>query len=381
MANNSQSPGQANIDDIQAFPVLTSEVSQIGLPRTSTTNGTSIGQLAEQALRDILAIRPTTADPKSFVAALNNAFTVTQVDGRAIWTWRPRSFTVQADMGEVTGAQASIHARAKSALDQSVLLLDNLDALRSDADDEDIYATRAIVRSGLLELVDELGRVGGPRVPRVDALFDALLGLDPQQQAGPAPQPNGNNQAIVQIETDPEKVQGLLGQIRDRFGLTRVQVNTIDEEQNLTNYLILVDHVIALRQNWEARKKYFTGQEGDVFLGTQLVQLGWALGVLVESVHEAAAVMDSVFPMKPMIASLAPVSPLPRRPLSMTRTWRPISRSHRVPCRARARSSSSPPAMQSSGSQTASSSYHSRRSVDNRLFAKGGVLGGCPLRG
>lgn len=289
---NSPQPGQPNIDDLQAFPVLTSEVGQVGVSRSATL-GAPIGQLAEQALRDVLSIRPTTSDPQSFVAALHNAFTVTEVDGRATWNWTPRSFTVQADMGEVTGAQASIYARAKSALDQSVVLLDGLAALRSDADDEDVHAMRQIVRSGLLELVDELGRVGGPRVQRVDSLFDALLGTSAPQQANllaPA-----SVATLVQIETDPEKVRGLLGTVRERFGLARVRVNTIDEEQNLTNYLILVDHVIALRQNWEARKGFFTGQEGDVFLGTQLVQLGWALDVLVESVHEAEAAMDSVF--------------------------------------------------------------------------------------
>src|SRR5919199_4391072 len=102
-----------DLDDVQAFPLLTSEVGQAAgsrpsAPTPTVNGGSSIGQLAEMALRDILAVRPSTTDPQGIVAALNNAFTVAEVDGRETWAWTPRSYSVQADMGAVTGAQASI---------------------------------------------------------------------------------------------------------------------------------------------------------------------------------------------------------------------------------------------------------------------------------
>ena len=82
-------------------------------------------------------------------------------------------------MYPVTGAQASIYARAKVALDQSLPLLDGLTSLRTDILPEDQQATRSIVRTELTQLVNELGIAGGPRVQRVDELFGYLLGTDP----------------------------------------------------------------------------------------------------------------------------------------------------------------------------------------------------------
>jgi hypothetical protein len=105
-------------------------------------------------------------------------------------------------MGAVTGAQASLYARAKAALDQSLPLLEGLYPLRADSDSQDVEAIRAIVRSGLTELVYELGQVGGPREQRVNALFGSLLGNRPS-------------------ERNPEEVGGLLGKLRQEFGLQR----------------------------------------------------------------------------------------------------------------------------------------------------------------
>lgn len=273
-----------DIENIQAFPVLTSQLSPTNGRSNSGSNGSgSLSQITEQAFRDILAIRPSHSDPKSILSALQNAFSVTHIDGHTEWSWTPRSFTVQADMGEVTGAQASIYTRAKAALDQSIILLDTLKSLRDDSDNEDSSAVRSIIRSNLIDLVNELGRVGGPRVQLVDGKFETLLGLVAQEAAD------------LNAPIDPEHVHGLLGRLRELYGLSRALVNTIAEEQNLTNYYILVDHISALEQNWCSRRHFFTGEGNNVFLGTQLVQLGWALAVLADTVHESEAILDSVF--------------------------------------------------------------------------------------
>jgi hypothetical protein len=273
-----------DIENIQAFPVLTSQLSPSSGRSNSGSNGSgSLSQITEQAFRDILAIRPSHSDPKSILSALQNAFSVTHIDGHTEWSWTPRSFTVQADMGEVTGAQASIYTRAKAALDQSIILLDTLKSLRDDSDNEDSSAVRSIIRSNLIDLVNELGRVGGPRVQLVDSKFETLLGLVGQEAAD------------LNAPIDPEHVHGLLGRLRELYGLSRALVNTIAEEQNLTNYYILVDHISALEQNWRSRRHFFTGEGNNVFLGTQLVQLGWALAVLADTVHESEAILDSVF--------------------------------------------------------------------------------------
>jgi len=270
---------EKNLEDIQSFPILTTEVGNTARPATSgITSGTSLGQIIESSLREVLGWRPRASDPKGFLAALNQAFSLKETEGHTEWAWIQRSYAVQQDMGAVTGAQASIYARAKAALDQSLPLLEGLTPLRADADREDNDAVRAIVRSRLTELVYELGQVGGPRVGRVDDLFRSLLGatLVPADPAG--------------------TVSGLFGQMREEFGFERNSVNTIEEEQDLTNFVILVDQVVALHGTWVAQRPFFEGAPGtNVFLGTQLVLLSRALAVVAESVQETYFVMDSVF--------------------------------------------------------------------------------------
>ena len=169
--------------DATAYPILTEEVSFPTPAPRATARGAagtaSIGQTVERALRDVLGWRPKTTDPKGFTAALTQSFTLKQVEGHTEATWVPRNYAVavQADMGAITGAQASIYARAKVALDQSLPLLDGLTSLRTDILPEDQEATRSIVRSELTQLVNELGMEGGPRVQRVDELFGYLLGV------------------------------------------------------------------------------------------------------------------------------------------------------------------------------------------------------------
>ncbi|MBE2222224.1 MAG: hypothetical protein IAF02_11825, partial [Anaerolineae bacterium] len=261
-------------DSNGAFPELTIDVGQSAQYNTSQPIST-LEQAVEGTLREVLAWRPRTTDPKGFLAALNQAFTEQEVDGHSTWAWTPRSYSVQADMGAVTGAQASIYARARAALDQSVPLIEGLRPLRADADDEDVEAIRALVQSQLTELIDELGVVGGPRQDRIKGLFNTLLGN--------------------KTPADPDDVHGLLGLMRDRFGLERQRVNTVEEEQNLTNFRIIVDHVIGLKRSWKTLKHYFDRDGTDVFLGTQLVLLSRSLDVIAESVRELYFKLDSVW--------------------------------------------------------------------------------------
>jgi Carboxypeptidase regulatory-like domain len=271
------------VEDIASYPlIITEEVGVSGGARPAAAGAPGaapLGQIVHGALREVLAWRPKPNDPKGFVAALTQAFTCKEFEGRTQCAWTPRSYAVQADIGAVTGAQASIHARARAALAESVPLLEGLFPLRADSDNEETEAARAIVRSELTELVNELGVEGGPRVERVDALFQLLLGLIPGQLP----------------PSDPLTVGGQLGRLREAFGLKRLGVNTVDEERNLTNFMILVEYVSSLKTSWESQREFFARAGAQPFLGTQLVLLSRALGVVAESVQEVQLVMDSVF--------------------------------------------------------------------------------------
>ncbi|HEU0177012.1 MAG TPA: hypothetical protein VFV58_22345 [Blastocatellia bacterium] len=271
-----------SVENISAYPVLTQEAGYSGVPTSPWSNSPGarpLGQVVETTLRDVLGWRPKVADHKGFVAALTQSFTCKDIEGRTECSYTPRTYAVQvqADMGAVTGAQASIYARAKAALDQSTMILDRLYPLDPAADPQETEASRAIVRSEFTELVNELGIEGGPRVHRVDSLFEQLRG------------PNSTS-------FDPEQVQGQLRAMREKFGLERKRVNTIEEEQDLTDFLTMVDYVNSLFQSWTSQRQFFDRSSTvEPFLGTQLVLVSRQLAVVAESVHEVYYAMDSVF--------------------------------------------------------------------------------------
>ncbi|MGH2637050.1 MAG: carboxypeptidase-like regulatory domain-containing protein, partial [Actinomycetota bacterium] len=277
--------GVTAAENIFSYPTLTQEVGYPPSPLASMFGGgdgrapaSSLAKVAEDSLTTVLGWRPKETDAKGFVGALTQAFPLTEVEGHVEWTWAPRTYAVQTDLaGGISGAQASLHIRANEALVQSMPLLDGLYPLRLDADPQDAEALKAIVRSHWKELVNELGLAGGPRVSRVDQLFVLLLGPNPR--------------------TSPDKVTGEIGTLRNEFGFrsTKDFVNTLEEEQNLTNFRILTDYTTGLRQTWETNKHFFTRQSKKAFFGTQLVLLSRQLSVVAESVNEVRFAMNSVF--------------------------------------------------------------------------------------
>jgi hypothetical protein len=272
---------EKRLDQLLSFPVLTRELGTGGSGSGGTASpggGTAAGQIVEAALRDVLGWRPRSGDPRGFVAALNQSFACGEVGGKSVCKWTPRSYavSVQANLGALTGAQASLHARARNVADQVTPLLDGLEAMIPDADEADVESTLAIVRSCLTELVNELGLLGGPRVPRVDDLFIQLLGGAPRAQS-------------------PEQVRGQLGILRDRLGLNRSRINTVEDEQNYTNFLLIVDHILSLDHGWQAQRSEFTRTSSTAFFGTQLILVSRQLAVIAESVNEYYTVLDSLF--------------------------------------------------------------------------------------
>jgi len=276
------------VEDVTAFPILTEDIGSIGTAGIASP-GASPGRspydgLVKNTLREILNWGPRSfQDPQGFANALTQSFEVKEVAGRTVTTHVPRSYVmhVQSDGGAVTGAQASIWARAQAAVQQCLPLLEGLYPLQPDSDPEDLAATVATLRMGLTHLVDELGRQGGPRPQRVDSLFDLMLGIQiTGQQPGPF---------------NSDHVGGQLGLLRDRLGFELARVNNAGEEKNLTNFLILADHVFTLWLSWMSLRTYFDRIGPDVFLGPQLVLLSRALAVVAEQVRETYFTLDSVF--------------------------------------------------------------------------------------
>ena len=243
-------------------------------PYESRDRGGSLQQIVDSALSEVLCQTPKD-DPKAFLTSLNKAFTPQESNGRTTYNWTPCAYTsVQTELGgAVSGAQASLYHRAKVALNEMLPLLDRLYPLDPSSDRQNLEAARSIVRTEITELVNELGVQGGPRAQRVDSLFQLLIGN-------------------VDANDPYEKVGGQLRDLADIFGLARSRVNTVDEEQNYGNYLIIRDYLISLRASW---KTYIEDSGAGAFLGSQLILLSQALSVVAESVQEVYRIMDLVF--------------------------------------------------------------------------------------
>ncbi len=268
--------------DLAAYPVLTEEVSTTGIPGPAPggpgTASADYGQVVDQAMRDVLGWRPST-DVAGFQAALTGAFQLQQVEGHTQWTWQQRGYAVQADMGALTGAQASIYARAKSALDQIQPLLSGLTPLNPALfPPQDLEAIRTVITAELQELVTELALPGGPRIQRVDQLFHLLTG-----------------NRVGSRNLNPDAVQGNLGTLRDRFGLTVDEIDTVDEERIVTNFRIVVEQVLSLQASWSTDRGMLTPFDPRASFGTVLIWLSRSLEAVCESVSDLTFALDSVF--------------------------------------------------------------------------------------
>jgi hypothetical protein len=179
--------------------------------------------------------------------------------------------------------QASLYASAKETLDKSLPLLDGLHSSSPDADPEEVAALKATVKNQLADVVSELGSVGGPRSARVNQYFGQLL-------------TNGDTGAFppAVLIADPAKIGGKLGKLRDLLGFNfsnQKTVNSIADEQNLSNFRILSDHVTSLAQSWINNLPLF----GSNLAESRVVLLSRQLSVVAESVNDVRFALDSVF--------------------------------------------------------------------------------------
>jgi hypothetical protein len=292
-----QVPGGAaratrDAEDLFTYPQLTEEyrpspMGPQGGAGGGVSGGGSLGQVALQAVSDVLGWRPS-ADPKpkEFLGALTQSFNLTEVRGQVKSTWVQRSYAVQTDLGgRISGAQASLYTRAKDALDQSLSLLDGLYPLDPDADPEYVKALREMARSQMVEIVKEFGTVGLPSILRIDTYFHILLGEHPSTH-----QP---------VQFDPDKIAGTLGELRDTYGIYfrgNTFNNSVADEEDITNFRVISDYMTSLRQSWIANRDFFIVSPGRIaFFGTQLVLIGRQFGSVADTVNEVRFALDSVF--------------------------------------------------------------------------------------
>ena len=83
-----------SVEDATTFPVLTEEISFPGAPTPgapAAPGAAPLGQVVQSAVRDVLGWRPKANDTKGFLAALNQSFTTTEVEGHTECKWNQGS--------------------------------------------------------------------------------------------------------------------------------------------------------------------------------------------------------------------------------------------------------------------------------------------------
>jgi hypothetical protein len=256
--------------------VVTEAVGGVGAAAAPPPPTTPI---VARELRNILSFQPSTADLDGTQRALDRAFDRIEEDGITKVVYAPRGPSIAVEGVEITGAQGAIYQRARSALDEMVVALDELEPMLDEiADEEAVEAVREIVRSELRQIVTELGAEGGPNVLLIDGLWAQLLGVEIGEVA--APQPN--------------KLEGNLGELRERFYLKRRYIDTIDDEANYTRFLTLAEQASSLQQSWTVHRDAFIGGRKTEYFGQVLVHLRRVLQTISDDVDEAERALDGV---------------------------------------------------------------------------------------
>jgi hypothetical protein len=268
------------LKDATAFPLWVENVDTVGdKVGGSTASGGSVGKLVAKTISDTLGWRVRPNDPKGFLAALTNSFQLEEKKGVVLAKWTPHNLSIQADLGQLSGAQASLAARSKVITDIVKPMLEGLKALQPDSDPEDGAALITLISSNLQKINDEMWRIGGPVVQQVDQLFTILFGE-------------------VKVRDnrlkEPQHVEGQLGDLRDLFGYgyDAGYVNTVDDETHLTNFMVVINYIDMLRVIWGNQRQVFLGN--GKFFGTQLILLSRDLDVVAQGVDEVNFAMDSV---------------------------------------------------------------------------------------
>jgi hypothetical protein len=117
---------------------------------------------------------------------------------------------------------------------------------------------------------------------RINTYFDILLG-----------------QRDPQVVFDPDQIGGTLGTLRDTYGIYfsgNPFNNSVEDEQDITNFRMISDYMTSLLQSWIANRDFFRlASRNPAFFGTQLVLISRQFNVIIETVNEVRFTLDSVF--------------------------------------------------------------------------------------
>jgi hypothetical protein len=263
-------PNWANkVDNIEKlltnFVVFTPTANDIGADGGATRAITAAGgasssdELITRAFELVLGTSTPEADAAQAVNALNTAFKVEGQNGSRVVKWTPPSVLISTQTSEkLGGAQLVAYNFFKTIGDEAIKLLSTLKPLIPDADPERAVALREMMTTQLKRLVEEMGRLDGPRVARMEGLLQFLHS---------------------QLEA-----------ARDIYGYEPENARILPEEATLMTYKAAEQHLKSLRSAWD---NYVSDR--DSYLSTENNKLFIAFDAAFGSAWELEAALDSVW--------------------------------------------------------------------------------------
>ena len=107
MPRHTFNPVRESAIDLSAYPVLTEEIGYPPAPISQPASGSQsqsggagrgLGQTVARAVSDVLGWKANAADPKGFLGALTQSFSLTEIEGHVESSWNSRTYTVQTDL-------------------------------------------------------------------------------------------------------------------------------------------------------------------------------------------------------------------------------------------------------------------------------------------
>lgn len=288
--NRSASGEEAQLSQIAGilgrFSANQQTVFETGVSQAATIgNTTLLERKVQRALSQVMG--RATSSPETFVSALDSAFPtdskgkVSRSPVRGIVSLHSASDSTTGN-GSLPVEQANLHRQAGVIAHDALKILKGIQPFTPDSDQDCVEALRSLINTEIQLLVEEFGRVDGPRTGRVNAYFEALMGMASTHRNG-----NGNFKTA-------SLPSGHLARFGEVTGLNqRYKPTTLTDESHLAGYELLRNYLETLHNVWRQYNAPAMSNRLTLY-SDRLARAETLLSVIVEGNRNLIAALDSV---------------------------------------------------------------------------------------
>lgn len=254
-----------------------------GVQGASIGSANLLERKVQRALSQVMG--RATSSPETFVSALNSTFVIPDKWGNTQAVQGGISYTEPTSSGTPTNGslpveQANLYRQANVIAQDALKILRDIQPFTPDADQDCIEALRSLIATEIKLLVEEFGRIEGPRQGRVESCFAALLGGGTVHRNGSKSNNTPSTGHVARF--------GEVSNLNYRYAPT-----TLSDEMDLANFELLKNYVNTLQDIWQKYDVPASGN-GMPHYSDRLGKARTLLSVIVESNRNLIAALDSV---------------------------------------------------------------------------------------